>query len=179
MMYLVSRQQQLSGNDRMGITDSQQQDHHFMQLALKQAQLAADSDEVPVGAVVVFNGEVMASAHNQTITRNDPTAHAEILALRQAGQAIGNYRLIDCDLFVTLEPCGMCAVACVHARIKRLIYGAADLKTGSIDSVEQALLKPHRNHQVVSQGGVLELPCSQIISDFFTHKRKLKKALKC
>lgn len=150
-------------------------DQHFMQLALQQAELAAKMDEVPVGAVVVLNGEVIAQAHNQTITRNDPTAHAEILALQQAGQAIGNYRLIDCQLYVTLEPCGMCAIASVHARIKRLIYGAKDLKTGAIDSVEQVLLKPHLNHQVSSCAGLLESKCSQIISEFFANKRKLKK----
>lgn len=153
-------------------------DEHFMQLALQQAQLAAKMDEVPVGAVVVLDGEVIAQAHNQTITRSDPTAHAEILALQQAGQAIGNYRLIECELYVTLEPCGMCAIACVHARIKRLIYGAKDLKTGAIDSVEQALIKPHLNHRIKSISGVLEAQCSHVISDFFAHKRGLKKALK-
>lgn len=149
-----------------------------MQLALQQAQLASNIDEVPVGAVVVHNGEVIAASHNQTISRNDPTAHAEILALQQAGQVIGNYRLIDCDLFVTLEPCGMCAVACVHARINRLVYGAQDLKTGAVDSVEQAFIKPHHNHQVATEGGVLELECGQIISAFFAAKRTAKKASK-
>lgn len=161
----------------MGI-NSPQSDQHFMQLAFQQAQLAADADEVPVGAVVVFNGEVIAQAHNQTITQNNPSAHAEILALQQAGLAIGNYRLVDCDLYVTLEPCGMCAVACVHARIKRLVYGAKDLKTGAIDSVEHALLKPHHNHRVVSECGVLKAECGKIISDFFVQKRLQKKAAK-
>ncbi|VAW48139.1 tRNA-specific adenosine-34 deaminase [hydrothermal vent metagenome] len=161
----------------MGI-NSPQSDQHFMQLALQQAQLAADADEVPVGAVVVFNGEVIAQAHNQTITQNNPSAHAEILALQQAGLTISNYRLVDCDLYVTLEPCGMCAVACVHARIKRLVYGASDLKTGAIDSVEQALNKPHHNHNVISEGGVLKTACGQIISDFFVQKRLQKKAAK-
>lgn len=146
-----------------------------MQLALQQAQLAAVMDEVPVGAVVVLDGEVISKAHNQTITRNDPTAHAEILALQQAGAVIGNYRLVECELYVTLEPCGMCAVACVHARLKRLIYGARDLKTGAIDSVEQALLKPHHNHRVSSTGDVMKARCGQVISDFFTQKRLLKK----
>ena len=158
----------------MGINNNQE-DHYFMRLALQQAQMAADKDEVPVGAVVVCNGDVVAQAHNQTIGHSDPTAHAEILALQQAGQAIGNYRLVDCDLYVTLEPCGMCAVACVHARIKRLVYGAHDFKTGAINSVEQALIKPHHNHMVQSEGGVLHAECGQIISDFFTQKRLKKK----
>ena len=162
----------------MGITNSQA-DLHFMHLALQQAQLAADADEVPVGAVVVLNGEVIAQAHNQTISLNDPTAHAEVLALKQAGQFIGNYRLVDCDLYVTLEPCGMCAIACVHARIKRLVYGANDLKTGVIDSVEQSLLKPHHNHLMASEGGVLQAECGQIISDFFSQKRRQKKTRSC
>jgi tRNA(adenine34) deaminase len=158
----------------MGINTTQT-DQYFMQLALQQAELAAAADEVPVGAVVVCNGEVIAQAHNLTITQNNPSAHAEILALQQAGQALGNYRLIDCDLYVTLEPCGMCSVACVHARVKRLIYGASDLKTGAINSVEQSLLKPHHNHLVISVGGVLATECGQIISDFFTQKRAEKK----
>jgi len=161
----------------MGINTAQQ-DQHFMQLALQQAQLAVAADEVPVGAVVVCKGEVIAQAHNLTKTQNNPSAHAEILALQQAGQKLGNYRLIDCDLYVTLEPCGMCAVACVHARINRLVYGASDLKTGAINSVEQALLKPHHNHLVDTDGGVLQAECGKIISDFFALKRKQKKANK-
>ena len=161
----------------MGINTDQQAEH-FMRLALQQAQLAAAADEVPVGAVVVHNGVVIAQAHNQTISQNNPSAHAEILALQQAGQTIGNYRLVDCDLYVTLEPCGMCAVACVHARIRQLVYGAKDLKTGAIESVEQALLKPHHNHQVSFEGGVLQVECGQIISDFFAQKRQQKKTTK-
>jgi len=163
----------------MGIKSNQlvtaTQNDSFMELALQQARLAAKLDEVPVGAVVVLDGEVIAQAHNQTITRNDPTAHAEILALQQAGTVIGNYRLVGCDLYVTLEPCGMCAVACVHARVKRLVYGASDLKTGAIDSVEKALLKPHHNHRVISAGGVMSVECGNILSDFFANKRLQKK----
>ena len=160
----------------MGI-ENNQTDHDYMRLALQQAQLAAECDEVPVGAVVVCNGDVIAQAHNQTIGHSNPTAHAEILALQQAGKVIGNYRLVDCDLYVTLEPCGMCAVACVHARIKRLVYGAHDFKTGAIDSAEQAFLKPHHNHMVQSEGGVLHAECGQIISDFFAQKRLVKKTM--
>ena len=153
-------------------------DKYFMKQALIEAEKAAINGEVPVGAVVVLNGQVIAQAHNQTITQNNPSAHAEILALQQAGLAIGNYRLIDCDLYVTLEPCGMCAIACVHARIKRVVYGASDLKTGAIESVEQALIKPHHNHKVISEGGVLKTACGQIISDFFAQKRLQKKGSK-
>ncbi len=160
----------------MGIT-KQPTDEYFMRLALRQAQLAANADEVPVGAVLVCQGEVVAQAHNQTIGQHNPTAHAEVLVLQQAGQILGNYRLVDCELYVTLEPCGMCAVACVHARIKRLVYGASDLKTGAIDSVEQALIKPHHNHSVDSQSGVLKAECGQILSDFFKQKRLQKKNL--
>ena len=160
----------------MGIDNDQ--DVFFMQLALQQAQMAATVDEVPVGAVVVLSGEVIAKAHNQTIADKNPTAHAEILALQRAGQVVGNYRLIDCDLYVTLEPCGMCAGACVHARIKRLIYGAVDLKTGAVDSVEQTFVKRHQNHVVSSTGGVLANECGRIISDFFARKRQRKKVSK-
>ena len=115
----------------MGIINSNQ-DLFFMRAALEQAEIAAQNKEVPIGAVVVLHGEIIAETHNQVITLNDPTAHAEVLALRQAGEKIGNYRLIECDLYVTLEPCTMCAGACVHARLNRLIYGASDFKTGGL-----------------------------------------------
>lgn len=159
----------------MGISNSQN-DEEFMLAALAQATTAAEADEVPVGAVVVLNNQIIARAHNQVITLNDPTAHAEVLALRQAATAIGNYRLIDCELFVTLEPCSMCAGACVHARLKRLVYGASDAKTGVIESVESHLLKTFNNHFINTTGGVLAAQCGQIISDFFSRKRSQKKA---
>ncbi len=149
-----------------------------MELALAQARMAAAAGEVPVGAVVVLNEEVIAAAHNQVISQNNPTAHAEILALQQAGQQIGNYRLINCELFVTLEPCTMCAGACVHGRIKRLVYGAKDPKTGSIESVGQVLAAPYNNHHVDSLGGVLRGPCSQLLTRFFAARRAEQKAKK-
>ncbi len=158
----------------MGI-DTQKQDEKFMRAALVQAQRAADADEVPIGAVVVLGDQVIAEAHNQVITLNDPTAHAEVLALRQAGEKIGNYRLVDCELFVTLEPCTMCAGACVHARIKRLVYGASDAKAGVVQSVEDNLNKPFHNHLVKAESGFLSHECGQIISDFFSKKRQQKK----
>ncbi|MCX7553542.1 tRNA adenosine(34) deaminase TadA [Marinicella sp. S1101] len=159
----------------MGISNPQS-DEQFMLAALAQAKAAAQADEVPVGAVVVHDNQIIARAHNQVITLNDPTAHAEVLALRQAAKAIGNYRLIDCELFVTLEPCSMCAGACVHARLKRLVYGASDTKTGVIESVESHLLKPFNNHIINATGGVLAAACGEIISDFFSQKRSEKKA---
>lgn len=146
-------------------------DEHFMRLALEQAQMAQAKDEVPVGALVVYQGEIIAKAHNQTIGLNDPTAHAEILALRMAGEYLKNYRLVDCDLYVTLEPCGMCAGAMVHARINHLIYGASDLKTGAIQSIDDTFLKPHQNHTVNVRSGVLANECGQILSEFFRMKR--------
>ncbi len=155
----------------MGVTQTVI-DEHFMRLALEQAHKAQAIDEVPVGAVVVCQGEVIAKAHNQTISLNDPSAHAEILALRQAGEKLQNYRLVDCDLYVTLEPCGMCAGSLVHARVKHLIYGASDLKTGAVDSVDQVLAKSHQNHQVNVRSGILSAECGQILSDFFSMKRR-------
>ena len=162
----------------MGITQATI-DEHFMRLSLEQAHKAQAIDEVPVGAVVVYQGEVIARAHNQTISLNDPSAHAEILALREAGEYLQNYRLVDCDLYVTLEPCGMCAGTLVHARIKHLIYGTADLKTGAVESIDQILTKPHQNHQVNVRSGVLAAECGQLLSDFFSVKRKTKKSKHC
>lgn len=142
-----------------------------MRQAIIQAQLAAESGEVPVGAVVVMNDQIIAKAHNQMITQHNPAAHAEVLALQQAGKTMGNYRLIDCELFVTLEPCTMCAGASIHGRIKRLIYGANDPKTGVIESVDQCLEKAYHNHQIIVNGGILQKECSQLLSDFFAMKR--------
>lgn len=159
----------------MGIINSNQ-DQFFMRAALEQAEIAAQNKEVPVGAVVVHNGEIITETHNQVITLNDPTAHAEVLALRLAGKKIGNYRLVECDLYVTLEPCTMCAGACVHARLNRLVYGASDLKTGVVNSVDKALSKAYHNHQVDIVSGVLADQCGQIVSDFFARRRAEKKA---
>ncbi|RYY72519.1 MAG: tRNA adenosine(34) deaminase TadA, partial [Comamonadaceae bacterium] len=147
-------------------------DEAFMREALAQAGLAADAGEVPVGAVVVRNGEVIARGHNLPVTRHDPTAHAEIQALRAAAHALGNYRLDDCELYVTLEPCAMCAGAMLHARLRRVVYGAADPKTGAAGSVVDLFAEPRLNHRTVVQGGVLDAECGQGLSDFFRKRRQ-------
>ena len=144
-------------------------------------QLAARAEsigEVPVGAVVVLNGELIAEGYNQSILKNDPTAHAEMVALRQAGEMLQNYRLIETTLYVTLEPCSMCAGAMVHARVKRLVYGAYDPKTGAAGSVFDLIRSSQLNHQLDVEGGVKQLACSQQISDFFKKRRQFHKAKK-
>lgn len=155
-----------------------EQDQHFMRLALAQAVLAVEQDEVPVGAVVVLNNEVIAQAHNLQISTSNPTAHAEIMALQKAAKQLGNYRLPECELYVTLEPCLMCVGAMVHARIKRLIFGAPDTKTGMAVTVEKMFDKPFHNHKVVVQSAVLAEECSHLLSGFFQQKRQAKKRLK-
>jgi tRNA(adenine34) deaminase len=143
----------------------------FMQQALAEAQQAAAENEVPVGAVVVRDGEVIARAHNQPIGLNDPTAHAEILALRAAAKRLGNYRLTGCDLYVTLEPCAMCAAALVHARIRRLVYAAADPKAGAVASTMRLLDAPHLNHRVEVESGALAEESSALLQRFFAQRR--------
>ena len=146
-------------------------DRRFMQCALDQAVLAQSTGEVPVGAVVVLNGEVIASGCNQPIGRNDPTAHAEIVALRAAALRIGNYRLAGCELYVTLEPCAMCAGAIQHARIARLVWGAKDPKTGACGSVVDLFSQPLLNHhaQVVSE--VMAPESAALLQGFFAQRR--------
>jgi tRNA(adenine34) deaminase len=143
-----------------------------MEEALREAQRALALGEVPVGAVVVQAGCIVGRGCNRPLTANDPTAHAEILALREAGQAIGNYRLLDCDLYVTVEPCAMCAGAITHARIRRLIYGAEDPKAGAVHSMLQVLNHPKLNHQVEVNSGVLAARCMDLVQAFFREKRK-------
>ncbi len=143
----------------------------FMQLALAQARKAAAVGEVPVGAVVVHQGQVIASGRNAPIDGLDPTAHAEIVALRAAAQALGNYRLEDCELFVTLEPCAMCSGAMLHARLKRVVFGAPDPKTGAAGSIINLFAQPQLNHQTVLQGGVLAEECGTLLQDFFRQRR--------
>ena len=151
-------------------------DHlHWMQLALEQAELAAESDEVPVGAVVVLDGELIAAAHNQTITDSDPTGHAEIIALRRAGEQLGNYRLVECDLYVTLEPCAMCVGALVHARLHHLYFAADDPKAGAVRSAMTLLSAGHFNHQVDFTGGILAEPAGALLTGFFRGRRRRKK----
>jgi tRNA(adenine34) deaminase len=142
-----------------------------MEAALRAAQRALDAGEVPVGAVVVHNGQVIAEGWNRNLTGNDPTAHAEIIALRHAGANIGNHRLGDCELFATIEPCCMCAGALVHARIKRLVYGADDPKAGAVHSVMQVLNHPQLNHRMEVKRGVLAGRCAEMLQSFFRERR--------
>ncbi|MDH3632842.1 MAG: tRNA adenosine(34) deaminase TadA [Gammaproteobacteria bacterium] len=147
-----------------------------MQQALAQAQIAAERDEVPVGAVLVDSaGELIAAGHNQPISANDPSAHAEIVVLRAAAQKLGNYRLPDTTLYVTLEPCTMCVGAMVHARVGRLVYGAVEPKTGAIESAQQLFETGRFNHQPELETGVLANECSALLSQFFANKRLAKK----
>jgi tRNA(adenine34) deaminase len=146
-------------------------DERFMLLALAQARRAAARGEVPVGAVLVQNGRVVGTGQNRPIAGHDPTAHAEILALRRAGRRLGNYRLIGCTLYVTLEPCAMCAAALIHARVGRLVYGAADPKAGAVRSRLRLLGRRHLNHRVAVRSGVLAQQSRQLLQDFFRPRR--------
>jgi tRNA(adenine34) deaminase len=146
-------------------------DEQFMRLALDEAQKAMEAGEVPVGAVVVRGGEVIASAHNAPVGLRDPSAHAEILALRKAAAGEGNYRLAGTTLYVTIEPCLMCAGALVHARVSRLVFGAADPKGGAAVSLYRVLEDARLNHRVEVAGGVLAAECGEILSRFFREKR--------
>ncbi|MDP1739522.1 tRNA adenosine(34) deaminase TadA [Polaromonas sp.] len=146
-------------------------DADFMQLALAQSRQAAAEGEVPVGAVLVRDGHVIGSGRNGPIGKHDPTAHAEIQALRAAAAADGNYRLDDCELFVTLEPCAMCSGAMLHARLKRVVFGASDPKTGAAGSVVNLFANPQLNHQTGVQGGVLADECGAVLQDFFQQRR--------
>jgi len=146
-------------------------DRQFMQQALEQARLAALAGEVPVGAVIVRNGEVIARAFNQPITNHDPSAHAEMLALRQAALSEQNYRLPGTTLYVTLEPCTMCAGAMLHARVDRIVYGAADPKTGAAGSVLDVFSSKQLNHQTIIEGGVMGQECGQLLREFFKERR--------
>ena len=142
-----------------------------MEAALREAALSSAAGEVPVGAVVVHHGEIIAAAHNQPIARNDPTAHAEILALRAAAAELRNYRLDECDLYVTLEPCTMCAGAMVHARIRRLYFGAADPKAGAAGSLLNVATHAALNHRMEVIGGVLAGRSAELLQAFFRERR--------
>ena len=147
-------------------------DQTYMQQALAEAQRAKDADEVPVGAVIVgADGEVLSRARNQVISLADPTAHAEILAIREAAATIGNYRLLNATLYVTVEPCPMCTGAMVHARISRLVYGAADSRWGAAGSLFQLAADQRLNHQIDIFGGVCEDQCRQLMQEFFRARR--------
>lgn len=142
-----------------------------MEEALRCAQRALGMDEVPVGAVVVYAGKIVGRGWNRNITDFDPTAHAEIVALREAGASAGNHRLGDCELFVTIEPCAMCAGAIVHARIKRLVYGSDDPKAGAVHSVMQVLNHPQLNHKLEVRSGVLAGRSAELLQTFFKNRR--------
>jgi tRNA(adenine34) deaminase len=142
-----------------------------MEEALRCARRALDAEEVPVGAVVVCAGRIVGRGWNRNISEHDPTAHAEILALREAGRSIGNYRLVDCELYVTIEPCSMCAGAAVLARVRRLVYGADDPKAGAVRSILQVANHPGLNHHMALQSGVLAGRCAEIVQEFFRQRR--------
>ncbi|HFV9294279.1 MULTISPECIES: tRNA adenosine(34) deaminase TadA [Serratia] len=153
-------------------------DEYWMRQALSLAQRAQEEGEVPVGALLVLDNQVIGEGWNRPIGRHDPTAHAEIMALRQGGAVLQNYRLLNATLYVTLEPCVMCAGAMVHSRIRRLVYGAADEKTGAVGSLVDILRHPGMNHQVEIVSGVLAEECAATLSNFFRMRRDQKKALK-
>ncbi|MBT9458699.1 MAG: tRNA adenosine(34) deaminase TadA [Burkholderiaceae bacterium] len=146
-------------------------DAYAMRLALDQAHNALLVGEVPVGAVIMRGGQVIATGYNRPITTHDPTAHAEIVALRHAAQLLGNYRLPECELFVTLEPCAMCAMALMHARFKRVVFAAPDPKTGVAGSVLDLFADKRLNHHTHVQGGVLAEASAQLLRDFFAERR--------
>jgi len=146
-------------------------EEYFMRIALREAERALEHDDVPVGAVVVHAGEVIGAAHNERELRQDPTAHAELVALREAARALSSWRLLDTVLYVTLEPCAMCAGAIVLARIPRLVYGAADPKAGAAGSVLDLLRDPRLNHRVEVAGGLLEPESATLLRSFFASRR--------
>ncbi|HEX4065927.1 MAG TPA: tRNA adenosine(34) deaminase TadA [Acidobacteriaceae bacterium] len=143
----------------------------LMRAALDEARAAAAAGEVPIGAVAVVGGEVVGRGQNRVLRDVDPTAHAEIVALRAAAQSVGNYRLVDCELYVTLEPCAMCAGAMIHARVARLVYGAADPKAGAAGSVLEVVNHPRLNHQMQVTAGVLAEECGSLLREFFRERR--------
>jgi len=155
--------------------EMQNTDNLYMQLALEVAREAAAAGEVPVGAIVVKDGVVIGRGGNSPIDTHDPTAHAEIAALRDAAKNLGNYRLVECSLYVTLEPCAMCTGAIQHARIARLIYGASDPKTGACGSVVNLMAEAKLNHHTEVFSGVLAQECGELLSDFFKQRRQKNK----
>lgn len=161
----------LSKRFAMAYRADETEDIKWMQAALREAQRAAAEGEVPVGAVVVREGRLVARAHNRPIHLSDPTAHAEILALRRAARKLANYRLTGCDLYVTIEPCAMCASAMTHTRIRRLVYGANDPKAGAAGSALDVLNHPEANHRVEIVSGILKEDCASLIREFFRRRR--------
>src|SRR5437867_9511447 len=170
-MLLVQRRKAQPPTQKAAETD-ELRDELWMEDALRAARCALDAGEVPVGAVVVYQGKMIGRGFNRNISDSDPTAHAEVVALREAGAAIGNHRLGDCDLFATIEPCAMCAGAMVHARIRRLVYGADDPKAGAVQSVMRVLNHPQLNHRVDVRRGVLASRSAELLQEFFRQRRK-------
>jgi tRNA(adenine34) deaminase len=158
--------------------DEEKNDLLFMQQAFELAQQAEQLNEIPVGAVVVYQGKVIGEGFNQSILLNDPSAHAEMIAIRQAGKHLNNYRLVDCTLYVTLEPCPMCAGLLVHSRIKRLVYASPDFKTGAAGSAFNLVDSSKLNHQLIVNNGVMVKECSELLSGFFKRRRSEKKLAK-
>jgi tRNA(adenine34) deaminase len=160
--------------DTAGVSMSERffpREDYFMRLALREAERALEHEDVPIGAVVVRGGEVLAAAHNERELRGDPTAHAEIIALREAARATGGWRVLDAVLYVTLEPCAMCAGAVVLARVPRVVYGADDPKAGACGSVLDVLGEPRLNHRPEVAGGLLAADCAALLSTFFAGRR--------
>jgi len=151
------------------------EDIGFMRAALELARRGRDAGEVPVGALVVCDGEIVGRGYNRPISSHDPTAHAEVMALRDAAARIGNYRLVGCTLYVTMEPCVMCAGAILHARVARVVYGAKEYKTGAHGSIIDVFAEPRLNFHCDIAGGVLEDECAAMISGFFESRRQQKK----
>jgi tRNA(adenine34) deaminase len=156
----------------LGRGNSARRDESFMRHALREAKRALEEEEVPVGAVVVREGRIVARAHNRPLHLNDPSAHAEILALRRAARKLGNYRLPACTLYVTIEPCAMCAGAIVQGRLRRVVFGASDPKAGASGSALTVLNHPKLNHQAEVSGGLLAADCAGLLREFFRRKRK-------
>ena len=161
----------MSSDQRAANDDDLGSDELWMEEALRCAQRALEMGEVPVGAIVVCGGHIIGRGWNRNITDSDPTAHAEIIALREAAAVIGNHRLGDCELFVTIEPCPMCAGAMVHTRIKRLVYGSDDPKAGAVHSVMQVVNHPQLNHKLEVRGGVLAGRSAELLQKFFKSRR--------
>jgi len=153
-------------------------DEYWMHEALKLADKAESEGEIPVGAILVKDNQIIATGWNRSICTHDPSAHAEMLAIREAGKKLENYRMLGCTLYVTLEPCSMCAGLLVHSRIERLVFGAHDLKTGSAGSIMNLVEHPDLNHQLIVTSGVLAQECGEKLSNFFKHRRKEIKAKK-
>ena len=174
--YLRKVPQAIAMNDLSPLTpapDFTAEDEALMRRALQLAEHARDAEhEVPVGAVLVLDGEIVGLGWNRNITLHDPTAHAEIMALRAAGERLGNHRLGGTTLYVTLEPCAMCAMALVHARVARVVYGATDPKTGAAGSVFDTLVDPRHNHRIAVQGGLLAEPSGALLRAFFRARRQ-------